>query len=77
MEREWPGMLLRCSANSNTVSVLAQGFTAGSLAYDAASGIVYAGVDEQLLAIDPLNGSSTLIFSFLHPVGGIFPLLNR
>lgn len=72
-----PGMLLRCTTNSNTVSVLAQGFTAGSLAYDDASGILYAGVGEQLLAIDPLTGSSTLLFSFPHPVGSIFPLLNR
>lgn len=72
-----PGMLMRFNSGSNTMTILAQGITAQSLAYDPASGILYAGVDEQLLALDALTGSSTVLFSFPHPVGSIFPLLNR
>lgn len=72
-----PGMLMGFSPASNTLTVVAQGFTAQTLAYDPASGIVYAGVENALLALDPLNGSSTVLFTFPHPVGGVFPLLNR
>lgn len=72
-----PDRLIRFSTSSNTITVVAQGIAAQSLAYDPASGILHAGVGSQLLAIDPLTGASSTLHAFPHNVGTILPLLNR
>ncbi len=72
-----PDGLVRYSNSSNTITILAQGINASSLAYDTASGILHAGVGNDLIAVDPLTGGSTMLQAFPHPVGGILPLLNR
>jgi hypothetical protein len=72
-----PDRIVRFSTASNTVTVVAQGLQAQSLAYDAATGTLYAGSGEQLVGIDPTTGAQATLFSFPHPVGRILPLLNR
>ncbi len=72
-----PDRLVRFSTSSNTITVVAQGISAQSLAFDQASGILHAGVDNALLAVDPLTGATSTLHSFPHRVGIILPLLNR
>lgn len=72
-----PDRILRSSANSNTPTVVAQGLTARSLAFEEASGSLYAGTDDGLVVIDPLSGDRTTLHVLPHPVGHVLPLLNR
>lgn len=72
-----PDGLVRYSTASNSITLVAQGMNARSLAYDAASGILHAGVGNELLAVDPLTGASTVLHVLPHAVGSILPLLNR
>lgn len=72
-----PDRLVRYSTGSNTITLVAQGISAQSLAYDAASGILYAGVGNTLLGVDIMTGATNTLQSFPHPVGVILPLLNR
>lgn len=69
--------LVRFSTSSNTITVVAQGISAQCLAFDQASGILHIGVDNALLAMDPLTGATNTLHSFPHRVGSILPLLNR
>lgn len=72
-----PDQIVRYSTSSNSVTVVAQGLEARALAFEAATGTLYAGVDGQLVAIDPTTGARTVLHTFPHPVGLILPLLNR
>jgi hypothetical protein len=72
-----PGNLVRYSAGSNSVTLLAQGTTAQCLAYDAATGTLYAGVGNDLVALDPMTGAQSILRTFPHSVGAVLPLLNR
>jgi hypothetical protein len=72
-----PDGLVRYSTTSNSITLVAQGIDARCLAYDAASGILHAGVGNQLVAVDPLTGASSVQHVLPHPVGDILPLLNR
>jgi hypothetical protein len=71
------GQLIRYSHSSNSISPLASGSTATTLAYEAATGTLYAGVDDQLMTLDPLTGAITGSYSIPGGVGRILPLLNR
>jgi hypothetical protein len=71
------GQLIRYGHSSNSISPLANGFTATTLAYEAATGTLYAGVDDQLITLDPLTGAMTGTYSMPGGVGRILPLLNR
>jgi len=72
-----PDRLIRYSANSNTVVLLAQGFTAQALAYESATGLLYVGVGNMLFTVDPLTGAQSSSTMISHPIGTILPLLNR
>lgn len=72
-----PDRLIRYSANSNTVVLLAQGFTAQALAYEPATGSLHVGVGNMLFTVDPLTGAQSSSTMIPHDIGTILPLLNR
>ncbi len=72
-----PGQLLRYAYATNSVSVIASGFTAQCLAHESATGTLYAGVDDQLILLDPFTGTVIGSNSIGTDIGAILPLLNR
>ncbi len=72
-----PGRIVRFTYSTNGIAVLLDGPTADALAYEAATGTLYAATGAQLLRIDPNTGALLGTMSVPGPVGTILPLLNR
>ena len=71
------GRIVRFTYPTNGLVVLAPGVSADALAYEAATGRLYAGVGAQLLFMDHMNGSVLESMDLPYSIGAILPLLNR
>lgn len=71
-----PGEMTRFNASTTAVAGISA-FTADALAYEAATGTLYAGAGSTLQLMDPANGAVTGTFALGTPIGHILPLLNR
>jgi len=72
-----PDRLVRFSYASNTVAELAASIVIDALAYDPATGIVFAAQGSNLLSIDPNSGNTTNSVTAGIQIGHILPLRNR
>lgn len=72
-----PGRIVRFQYSTNGLTMLLDGVTADALAYEAATGTLYAAQQGQLLRMDPASGAIISTLSVPGPVGAILPLLNR
>lgn len=72
-----PDKIVRFHYPTNTVVTLAQGISATWLAYEEATGRIYAAQDATVHLIDPGTGQQVGTISAPHPIGAVLPLLNR
>ncbi len=72
-----PGKIVRFNYMNNSVITLAQGFDATDLAFEMATGRLYAAVGDQVLLLDPVSGNTLGTLPLPQVVGRILPLLNR
>jgi hypothetical protein len=69
--------LVRFHYPTNSVNEISSGLSANALSYDAASGVLYAGVGNTLVTIDPNSGIVTNTLPTGATIAHILPLLNR
>ncbi|MBL7952231.1 MAG: hypothetical protein JNM62_10975 [Flavobacteriales bacterium] len=69
--------MVRFNYANNTINPLSEGIAADALAYDPATGALYASEGSTLLTIDPNSGAVVNTMSMNAPIAHILPLLNR
>lgn len=69
--------IVRFNRPAQTITQLATGIEANVLAYEAATGSLYLGVGNDLVAMDPGNGTIVSTMAIGSPVAHIHALLNR
>jgi hypothetical protein len=72
-----PDRIIRYNYPTNSATTLTASVVASTLIMEPATGILFAGVQEQLVSLDPLTGSVTGSLTLAHPIGWVLPLRNR